>query len=229
MAKIDGAYVVPTDARAEYRALIQRANRRVQANLKYIQDNEIRDNQVKTMLVGDFSSKRTWATPKMPFSSSTKFESKKAYDQYIRQVMKWGEDTGTKGSFPAAPDNIAGEYKESILKAINGLVRNKGISLEDWKGNLPPELMDELDSLSIEQMTHFFRSVDPSGEVELFDSDQVEYEEIDDFLTYIFGIVGEVKKFYPAAAPKPKQRKKHTTKKKGKKKKKRTTKRGRKK
>ena len=202
MANIEGAYIVPTDARAEYRQMIQRANRRVLANLKYLKDNGIKDNQVKTMLVGDFSSKRKWATTKSPFSSSTKFSSKKEYDQFMRFVSRWGEDTGRRGGHKADPKAIEAGYRDSILKSISGLVRNKGISLEEWKGQLPPELMKEINELSIEQMTHFYRVVDPSGEVELFDSDQVEYEDVDDFLDYMKGITSELKKFYPVAEKK---------------------------
>lgn len=192
-------YIVPSDAQAEYRRMIQRANRRVLANLKYLKENDIRDNHVKTLLAGDFTKKKTWATQKSPFSSKTRFESEKAYQEFMRYVSRWGEDTGGRGGHKADPKAIAERHRSDIYKTINGLVRNKSISLEEWGGDLPPELKGRLEGLSLEQLTHFYRYLDPeTGGTEVFDSDQVDYEDVDDFMDYIGGILGAVEKFYPA-------------------------------
>ena len=196
------AYVVPKSDQKAYRQMIQRANRRVQSNIKYVRDNGISDNYVRTMLTGDFMNKRRWANTKSPFSSRTQFESEHEYQQYLRFVSRWGEDTGRRGGHKADPRAMEESYRDSITLAINGLIRNRGISLEEWNGDIPPELKAELKGLSLEQMTHFFRSVDPDGQVDLYDSDQVGYEDVDDFIAYIFGIIGELKKFYPVAEKK---------------------------
>ena len=213
-------YIVPTDARAEYRQMIQRANRRVLSNLKYLKENGIRDNQIKTMLAGDFSSKKKWATKNSPFSYKTTFKSEKAYREFMRYVSRWGEDTGKRGGYKADVKRIKDEYKTAIYKTINGLVRNKGISLEEWGGDLPPELKKRIESLSLEQLTHFFRYVDPSGEVEVFDSDQVDGDEAEDMIDYLSGVLSSLEKFYPIPAKK--------TTKKGKKRKSRRKTKGRK-
>lgn len=194
-------YIVPTDARAMYRKMIQRANRRVLSNLNFIKENEIRDNHLKTTLAGDFSNKKNWATKNSPFSYKTKFESEKAYREFMRYVSRWGEDTGKRGGFKADVNRIMDEHKSAIYKTINGLVRNKGISLEEWGGDLPPDIK-RIEGLSLEQLNHFYRYVDPSGEVEVFDSDQVESDEVEDFIDYISGLLSSLEKFYPTVTKK---------------------------
>lgn len=207
MVKIDGQYIVPTDSRAEFRQMIQRANRRVQSNLKYLKDNGIRDHQVRTMLVGDFGSKRKWATKNSPFSYKTSFASEREYQEFMKYVSRWGEDTGKRGGHKADPKAIEEAYRRTIYKAINGLIRNKGISLEEWGGDLPPDIKKRLDRLSLEQMTHFYRYTDPNeGGVEVFDSDQVDNEDVEDFIDYLSGNLSAVEKFYPKAEKKTTKR-----------------------
>lgn len=208
-------YTLPTDAKDEYRKMIQRANRRVLSNLKYLKDNGIRDNQIKTTLVGDFSSKKKWATKNSPFSYRTTFESEKAYKEFMRYVSRWGEDTGKRGGYKADVNRIKEQYKSSIYKAINGAVRNKGISLEQWGGDLPPALKERIERMSLTQLTHFFRHIDPSGEVEEWDSDQIQGENVENFLDYVIGTISSLEKFYPIPAKKTtKKGKKRKTKRK---------------
>ena len=215
-------YIIPTDARAEYRKMVQRANRRVLSNLSYLKENDIRDNHIKTLLAGDFTSKRKWATKNSPFSSKTRFESEQAFQDFMRYISRWGEDTGKRGGHKADPKAMTERHRSDIYKTINGLVRNKSISLEEWGGDLPPDIKKRLESLSLEQMSHFYRYLDPdTGATEVFDSDQVDYEDVDDFMDYLDGIIGAVEKFYPKAE-------KRVTKK-GKKKKSRRKRKGRKK
>jgi len=214
-------YIVPKEDQAVFRQMIQRANRRVISNLKYVKENEIRDRHIKTMLAGDFSSKKKWATDKSPFSYKTQFESEKAYQEFMRYVSRWGEDTGGRGGYKADVNRIMEEHRSHIYKTINGLVRNKGISLEDWGGDLPPEIKKRIEGLSLEQLNHFYRYVDPSGEVEVFDSDQVDSDDPEDLVDYLSGILSSLEKFYPTSE------KKRT--KKGKKRKSRRKTKGRKK
>ena len=214
---IKGEYIVPTDARAEFRKIIQRANRRVLANVNYIKENGIRDNVVKTMIAGDYSKKSKWATKSAPFSASTRFKSEAAYRDFMRHVMRWGEDTGRRGGYAADPKRISEDYKTSIYKALNGLARNNGVSLEKWGGDLPPELKKKLDDLSLEQITQFFDYVDPTGEEWIFDSDQVVDNDVGDFIEYIDGRVSALQKYFPSK-PKSKKKKKSKRKNKGRKK-----------
>ena len=212
-------YIIPTDARAEYRKLIQRANRRILANLDYIKNEGIRDHAIKTSLAGDFTSKKKWQTGKSPLSTKTRFKSEDAFKQYMRFVNRWGEDTGTRGGHRADPKRKLQEGKEAIYSAIFGLADHKGTSLEKWGGDLPPDIKKEIESMSLEQMSRFFDHVDEFDE--LFDSDQVESDDVEDLIDYIRGRISSVKKFYP----RPEKR----VTKKGKKKKSRKRKKGRKK
>ena len=217
MARIDGQYVVPTDARAEYRKMIQRANRRLLSNIKYIKENEIRDNQVRTMLAGDFTSKRKWATKNSPFSYRTTFESEKAFRDFMRFVNRWGEDTGKRGGYQADVKQLSENYRTSIYKSINGLLRNQGISLEKWGGDLPPEFKKKIEGMSLEQLSHFWRYQDPSGDIEEWDSDQVSPESVEDFLDYVGGNIDTVIKYYPTPEKKyTKKKKRRKTRKKNK-------------
>lgn len=214
-------YIIPTDARAEYRKLIQRANRRILSNLKYIKDEGIRSKQIKTGLVGDFHSKKKWATQKSPLSSSTKFKSEAEFKQFMRFVNKWGEDTGRRGGFAADPNEKRERGKESIYKALYGLSANKGISLEKWKGELPPDMVEKINNLSLEQMSKFFDYVNESGEELIYDSDQVAEGDVEDMIDYINGRLSEVIKFFPRPEKKrtkAKKRRKSRRKTKGRKK-----------
>ena len=210
-------YIVPKEHQAVYRQMIKRANRRVISNLQKIKDLGIRDNDLKVKLAGDFTHKKKWATTNSPFSYKTQFESEEAYRQFMRYVSRWGEDTGGRGGFKADINRMSDSYKQSIYKTINGLVRDKGISLEEWGGDLPPQLKKRIDSLSIEQMTHFYRHIDPSGEVEEFDSDQVSSDDPEDMIDYVSGIISSLEKFYPTKEKKlTKRGKKRKTRKKNK-------------
>lgn len=213
-------YIIPTDARAEYRKIIQRANRRILSNLKYVKEEGIRDHSIKTSLVGDFSSKKKWSTPKSPLSSSTKFKSEQDFKQFMRFVNRWGEDTGTRGGFKADPKRKLEEGKEAIYGAIFGLAEHKGTSLEEWGGDVPEDIKKAIDGMSLEQMSRFFDHVDEFDE--LFDSDQVESDDVEDLLDYIRGRISAVKKFYPRPekrVTKKKKKRKSRRKTKGRKKK----------
>lgn len=202
-----GEFIVPTDARPEFRALIQRANRRVLSNLNYIKQENIRDAETKQALVFDFHKRRSWETAKAPFSASTKFASERQYQAYLKFIKHWGEDRGRRGDFAAAPENIKHGYKAAIYKSLNSLLNIKGISLEEWGGELPPDIVKSIEGLTITQMRHFFNFIDDEGVTEEFDSDGVGEGSIEDFIDYVGGRLDALKKFYPHQ-PKPKKKKK---------------------
>lgn len=205
-SKTTGGYVVPTDARAQFRRDIQRANRRILANIQYIKDNNIRDVETRQTLAFDFYKKRTWATKKSPLSASTRFDSEADYKKFMQFIERWAGEPGQRGDFAAAPENLRNGYKDSIYQAINGLVRDRGISLEEWGGDLPPALREKIDNLSLTQMRHFFNYIDPTGIEEEFDSDQVSPGSVEDLIDYMEGRIGALEKFYPKAPKKTKSR-----------------------
>ena len=65
-------FVVPAELRELYKATVQRANRRVKSNLKYIAKNTITADHTKRALVGSFDDPFKWAGGRMPFSRSVK-------------------------------------------------------------------------------------------------------------------------------------------------------------
>lgn len=214
MAKKAG-FVVPTEARAEFKKTIQRANRRIQSNLKYIKEEGIKSNSIKSALAHDFTNKRKWATKSAPLSYSTQFKNEAEYNAYMRFVNRWGEDTGRKGGYIADPKRRIDVGKTAIYKAINGLMDAKGISLEEWGGDLPPALKEKVEGMSLEQISKFFEYTDVSGEDETFDSDDVAYGDIEDFVDYIDSKVSAVQHYFPRPE---KKKKKSRRKRKGRKK-----------
>lgn len=201
-------YIVPTDARREYKALIQRANRRILSNLNYIKDEGIKDVAIKHSLAHNFTKKKSWAGKSTPLSSSIKFTSETEYKKYINFVKRWGEDTGKRGGYRADPNVKLAQGKEAVYKAVYGLLNHKGISLEKWGGGLPDDLVKNIESMSLEQVSRFFEHVDVTGEEDLYDSDQVQEDSIDDALDYIQGRIATVQHYYPKAQSKKKKRKK---------------------
>lgn len=192
-----GEFIVPTDARAEFRAMIQRANRRIKSNLKYIEQNNIKSHEVKNSLAGDFTDPAAWAGKTMPLSRSIKFASEKEYKAFVRHVMKWGADRGQKGDFHAAPSKLIEGYRTNIFKALNTITEHKGISLEKWGGDLPPEIKEKIQKLTPDQLFHFFEYVNSdTGDEEELDSDRVREGSIESYIEYIEGILNQVTKFY---------------------------------
>lgn len=192
-----GEFIVPTDARAEFRALIQRANRRIKSNLRYIDKNSITDHEVRTSLAADFTSKKTWETNTMPFSRSIKFASEKDYRDYVRHVKKWGEDRGSKGDFHASPENLRRGYQDAIITALNTVATNKGISLEKWGGDLPPAMLEKIKNMSLQQLFHFFKHVkNDQGDEEELDSDRVLTGSEKSYIGYMHGLINRTMKFY---------------------------------
>lgn len=206
-----GGYVVPPADRARFNSYIQRANARIKANLAYIEAEDITDIDVKQSLVFDFHRRSTWAGEKTPLSRSTRFESVEAYKAFMSFIEQWGEDTGIRGDYRSSPTRVAQGYREAVYKGISGMIRNKGISLEEWGGDLPPELIDKIDNLSLTQLRHFFKymDLDDGGDLVEYDSDGVRYGDVEDLLDYLHGHIRALEKYYPKRAKKaPKVRNK---------------------
>ena len=65
-------FIVPKEQQHAYKMLVQRANRRVKSNLKYINQNKIISEHTQRSLVGGFTEHEKWASGRMPFSRSIK-------------------------------------------------------------------------------------------------------------------------------------------------------------
>ena len=201
------AYTVPPALRAEYKNAVRRANRRIISNIDYIQKEGITDNAIKTKLVMDYGQRRSWKNTKTPLSSSIKFKTEKDFKDYMRHVGRWAGYEGAT-AYVADPKDMAKRGRESIYKSIYGLMNNKGISLEEWRGDLPPDVKKEIDKLSLQQISKFYDYTDLTGEDDYFDSDQVTDNTPEDALEYIRGRLSAVKKFYPTKRKKRKTRRK---------------------
>lgn len=179
MAKNNG-FTVPAGEREIFKLLVQRANRTIQANLKYIQKEEIKTERGQRALLADFVDKSTWNTQKTAFSRGIKFTSEKAYNDYVRQLQRWGGATAEK--------SIQGTRKqiyENIIKSLNTTADIYGQGVKDDSGHLPKEITDRLDNMSLDQLLNFFDIADPTEDIEHQSWSYEEYQEGVDRDTFV--------------------------------------------
>ena len=210
MAK--GSYVVPKELQHAYKMAVQRANRRVKSNLKYIGKNNITSDHTQRALVGSFMYHGNWATDTMPFSRSNKgryiidantgrpefreFKTETEFKQYLNYLNKWGQQTEKGERFNAHPEKIKEDYKSAIIKALNEVKDHYSITTPG--GQIPKEIIEEIDSMNLEQITNFFGNGDPSEDVEIsqFNSDDFIYvESAEDFTDVVISRINQVKRF----------------------------------
>lgn len=203
-------FIVPKEQQHAYKMLVQRANRRVKSNLKYISQNKITNEHTQRSLVGGFTEHEKWASGRMPFSRSIKgryiwdadreeqvfkeFTSEREFQQYLNHLEKWGKEGRT---FDASPKQIKENYKSAIIKALNEVKDHYNITMPG--GQIPKEVLKELDSLSLEQITNFFANGDPSEDVEIsqFSSDEfLDVTNAEEFTDVIKARIGALKKFH---------------------------------
>lgn len=206
-------YVVPKEQQHAYKMAVQRANRRVKSNLKYIDKYDIQNEHTQRSLVGSFNDPSKWASGTMPFSRSNKgryiidadtgvptfkeFESEREFKQYLNYLNKWGQQTEKGERFDAHPLQIKDNYKSAIIKALNEVKDHYSITLPG--GQLPKEVVKAIDSMSLEQITNFFANGDPSEDVEIsqFSSDDFLYvESAEDFTDVIISRINAIKQYH---------------------------------
>lgn len=206
-------YIVPKELQKEYKLLVQRANRRVKSNLKYINSNKITSEHTQRALVGSFNEGDKWASRTMPFSRSNKgryvwnaeteqqefreFRSEQEFQQYLNYLNKWGQKTKKGERYDAHPQQIKDNYKQTILKALNQVIDHYSIPTPN--GQIPKEIINELDKLSLEQLTNFYGNGDPGEDMEIsqFGSDDfIMVETAEDFTDVVLSRLGQLKKFY---------------------------------
>lgn len=212
MAKNKQGFVVPEELRHEYKMMVQRANRRVKSNLKLIAKETITSDHTKRALVGSFHDPLNWSSKTMPFSRSIKgryitdadtgesifkeFKTKTEFDQYMNYLNKWGQKTEKGELYTAHPQKIKDDYKTAILKSLNQVKDHYSITLPN--GQIPKEIIDAIDDMSLQEITNFFGNGDPSEDVEIsqFSSDDfLDVENAQDFIDVVTSRIAMVKRF----------------------------------
>lgn len=193
MAK-NSKYIVPESDRLEFDRMIQRANRRIQSNLKYIQQEGIQSEAATRALMGDYGTPETWHTSKTVFSRSIKFESKKDYESYKRHVQQWGGKEA-----PRTVDGLKQGYEKAIVKALTTAAIDNNIPLEN--GRLPGNIRNKIKGLTLEQMTHFFYNSDPVDDLEYLPYSEVDFNGVDTdgFIDNVDSIINSLQQIYPNA------------------------------
>lgn len=195
-------FVVPKEQQADFNLLIQRANRQIKSNLKYIQQEDIRSESAKRALLGDYVDQGSWHTEKTPFSRSKVFSSAKAYAQYVRHVQKWGGDYGKiKTDERHTPEEIKAGYYKSIVKALTTVAIDNGAGgILTKQGRLPAQITKALRGLSLEQISNFFEHADPSEEIEYYGFSSYDYLGVDkdEFIDITMGKINKLKQLFPA-------------------------------
>ncbi|MBO5713574.1 MAG: hypothetical protein J6R88_05195 [Clostridia bacterium] len=212
MAKNNQGFVVPEELRHEYKMMVQRANRRVKSNLKLIAKDTIPSEHTQRALVGSFNDPMNWSSRTMPFSRSIKgryitnadtgftefkeFKTKTEFDQYMKYLSKWGAKTEKGELYSAHPQKIKEDYKTAILKSLNQVKDHYNITLPN--GQIPKEIIDDIDNMTLQEITNFFGNGDPSEDVEIsqFSSDDfLDVENAQDFIDVVKSRIAMIKRF----------------------------------
>lgn len=180
MATNNKGFTVPAGERKDFKLLVQRANRTINANLKFIQKEDIQTGRAKRQLMSDYIDKSAWHTEKTAFSRGIKFESEKAYKDYVRQLNRWGGE-GAEKSVKGTKQRIY----ESIIKSLNTTADIYGQGVKDDSGHLPKEITDRLEKMSVEQLLNFFDIADPTEDIEHQSWSYEEYQEGVDRDTFV--------------------------------------------
>ena len=188
MAKSKAGYKVPLADRLAYKLLVQEANRQVKRNLKYLQKNGITSTNTTRSLVFGYTDKNNWAGDKMVFSRSINFESKQDYNNYIKHLKKMAA---------AKPQRMEKDYKKVI---VDRLQRTANIWGVDLPGNrVPDELIEEVESLNLEQLQNWFEVGDPEEDIEVSQYGSDDYfgvSSYEDFKDVTLTRIGWLKKAY---------------------------------
>ena len=195
MAK-DSKFIVPKKDQKNFDRLIQRANRRIQKNLKYIQQEGIDSNVAQRALVSDYADQANWATGKTVFSRSKSFASEKDYKQFVRHVKQWGAK-----NYDREPEKVKKGYYKAIINALTTTaIDNGGGGILTKSGRLPGNLAKQIKEMSLEQMTHFFAEADPAEDLEYLPYSGEDYIGVDrqQFIDITESKLNTLKKIYPA-------------------------------
>ena len=198
MAKNNDTFRVPAELRKDYNLLVQKANRQIMKNLKYIQQEDIKDQRVHEALLGVKVDHSNWHTQKTPFSRSVVFKSRKTedgrtitaeqqYKSYVRALERYSERD---------IEEVRDGYYKNIIQALTTMAIETGNL--DEKGKLPANLARRIKNLSTEQLIHFFDD-DPTERIEgaRWGSDDYEGADMEQFIDVTVGHLQALRKLYP--------------------------------
>lgn len=198
MARNNDIYKVPKELRQDFSLLVQRANRRIMSNLKYIQKEDIKDPRIHEALLGVKVDHADWHTQKTPFSRSIVFRAKKTedgrtitaeqqYKSYTRALEKYADRN---------IEEVREGYYKNIIKSLTTLAIDTGNL--DEKGKLPANLARRIKNLSTEQLVHFFDD-DPTERIEglRWGSDDYEGADMDQFVDVTVAHLKALRQVYP--------------------------------
>lgn len=208
MAKTSKGYTVPASERREYDRMVQRANRRITANMRYIQQEEITSESAKRSLLSDYVDRGSWATEKTVFSRSIKFKSKREYESHKRHLMQWGATDAQRAAYEEKTgqalddhtvEGLKKGYEKAIIRSLTQAAIDNNIPLEN--GRLPGNIRQKIKGLTLEQMTHFFYNDDPVGDLEYLPYSEVDFNGVDEagFVDNVDTIVNSLQQIFPNA------------------------------
>lgn len=163
-------FKVPEAERHAFKILVQKANRTIKSNLKYIDKHNVRDSKTIRSLVFNYFDEDNWAKnkkgqrAKSPLSRSVIFSSEDDYKSYVRHLEKMaGRNVKQKAT----------DYREAILDALQRIANKHDVQLPNNK--IPQEIVDSVNSMSIEQLENWFEFGDPSDDIEEHKFGSLEY------------------------------------------------------
>lgn len=197
MARSEG-FRVPASQRRAYDALVRRANRQIQANLQYIQQEEIISDSTKRALLHDYADATAWNSPKAAISRSITFTDEKAFKAKVRFLEQFGGDDRTR-----TVESLKEGYKQAIIQGLTTVAIDNGGILTK-QGRLPANLAKKIDELSLEQLQNWFAHADPTEQIEVNGWTSEEYIGADreEFIAITENHINALKQLYPTKAVK---------------------------
>lgn len=185
-------YVIPLSERAEYYKAVQRANRRIKANIEYMRKNGIVTQPAQRSLVSDYSDVDNWNSEKTPLSRRVTFNSEREYNQYLRRVLEWGAPDN-----PRSVENVKESYIKAIIRSLTTSAIDNNIPLENNK--LPGNIANKIRGLTLDQLTHFFDMDDPVADMDYLPYSEIDFNGVDrdGFVKNVDSIINSLKDVFP--------------------------------
>ena len=219
------AYKVSKADEQEYRNFIQRANRLIKAQVKYLDRHNITNEHTRRSIAGIYANKDNWAIDKdtgrklkSPLNSSLEgrsfinpdtgkvefreFKNKQEFRLYMAHLDKWGKERGRISSYDkfivSQQEGKIAEYKDRIINSLQEVADQFRIPREP-DDKLPPVILKELDTLTLTQITNFFEGGHPSEDMMIQEFDTITlFKSVNskqDFIDTVMARLGQLKKF----------------------------------
>lgn len=188
-SKTKRGYTVPESERKAYKMLVQKANRHIKSNLKLIDKYSITDRDTKRVLLNMYENRDNWNTKSTPLSRSVKFSSKTEYNQYIKHLEKMANSS--------YQSSIKG-YKQAVLVQLERIAIEYNIAMPN--GKLTKEIKKAVNSMTLEQLVHWFNMGDVTEDIESqqYGSDDYAYAtDWEDFVDTTMTRIADLIRVYP--------------------------------